>query len=193
MKNIAKEILAEAKFGTLALSHDNKPYSLPINFVQLDGNIYFHGSKKGRKINAIQNNQLASFSVVESCSIIDSDFSTTDNLACPATHFFKSVLIDGRIEFVEEYDEKVLMLSSFMKKLQPKGGHKPLSDRVYKKAINATLIYKLVPDEISTKLKFGQKLTKERFDMIIKNLKTRDKPKDAETIKLMIEHFGKQK
>lgn len=188
MQKIIKEILADAEFGTLALSSENRPYSLPINFVEVNGSIYFHGAKKGKKIETIQKNQFASFSVVEPYSLIDSDFSSTKGLACPATHFFKSVIIDGKIEFVEDYDEKVLMLKEMMEKLQPKGGYKPLGEEVYKKAINATLIYKLVPQNMDVKLKFGQKLTKDRFDMIIKNLEKRATPKDIETIKLMKEY-----
>ncbi len=189
--NVAiKEILDVVEYGTLALCSEDKPYSLPINFVEVDGSIYFHGSKKGRKIDTIKANQFASFSAVEPYSIIDSDFSSNSELACPATHFFKSVVVDGKIEIVEEYDEKVLMLSSLMRKLQPKGGYKPLSQEVYKKAINATLIYKLVPDSMSLKLKFGQKLTQERFDMIIKNLEKRGSKKDMETIELIKKYYA---
>ena len=82
------------------------------------------------------------------------------------------------------------MLSSLMRKLQPKGGYKPLSQEVYKKAINATLIYKLIPDSMSLKLKFGQKLTQERFDMIIKNLEKRGSKKDMETIELIKKYYA---
>jgi len=49
-QNIINEILNNAEYGTLAICSNNKPYSLPLNFVQVDDSIYFHGSKKGRKI-----------------------------------------------------------------------------------------------------------------------------------------------
>lgn len=186
-KEIINEMLNNAEYGTLAICDNNKPYSLPINFVELNNEIYFHGSKKGRKIDILKNNQFASFSVVESYSMIQSYFSSNDELACPATQFFKSIIIDGEIKFVENYDEKVKVLSELMKKLQKEGKYKPLSEEVYQKAINATTIYKLISNEIKAKFKFGQHLNQERFDMIIKHLEERANEKDILTIKLMKE------
>jgi nitroimidazol reductase NimA-like FMN-containing flavoprotein (pyridoxamine 5'-phosphate oxidase superfamily) len=184
-KTIINEVFNNAEYGTLAICDNNKPYSLPINYVELNNEIYFHGSKKGRKIDILKNNQLASFSVVESYSMIQSYFSSNDELACPATQFFKSIIIDGEIKFVEKYDEKVKVLSELMKKLQKEGKYKPLSEEVYQKTINATKIYKLIPNEIKAKFKFGQHLNQERFDMIIKHLEERGNEKDILTIKLM--------
>ena len=42
------EVLNLAEHGVLAL-YDAKPYAVPVNFVYLDGAIYFHGSPKGKK------------------------------------------------------------------------------------------------------------------------------------------------
>lgn len=48
-KEIIDDILNSSEYATLALSCDNKPYSVPVNFVH-DGNVvYFHGAKKGKK------------------------------------------------------------------------------------------------------------------------------------------------
>ena len=188
-RQVLKDMLAKAEYGTLAMSLNDKPYSLPINFVEVDDEIYFHGSKRGRKIEILKKNQFVSFSIVESYSMIDSNFSSKEGLACPATQFFKSLIIDGVVEFVEDYDKKVNMLSKMMEKLQKEGGYKPLSQEVYKKAIDATLIYKLIPSDTKVKFKFGQNLTKERFDMIIEHLKQRGNSKDIATIELMKENF----
>jgi len=188
-KKVIKEVLDNAEYGTLALCKDNKPYNVPINFVEFDGNIYFHGAKQGKKIQMINENQYASFCVVESYSMIQSYFSSNDNLACPATQFFKSVIMDGKIEFVKDYDEKVKMLSAMMEKLQPEGKYKPLSEDVYEKAINATEIYKLVVETSCAKFKFGQHLNEERFGMIIKSLEERNDEKDRLTIELMKKYF----
>jgi nitroimidazol reductase NimA-like FMN-containing flavoprotein (pyridoxamine 5'-phosphate oxidase superfamily) len=186
-KETINEVLNNIEYGTLAICSQNKPYSLPINFVEINNDIYFHGSKKGRKIDILKDNQYASFSIVESYSIIQSYFSSNDKLACPATQFYKSIIIDGEIKFVENYDEKVKVLSELMKKLQKEGKYKPLSQKIYQKAINSTTIYKLIPSDIKAKFKFGQHLNKERFDMIIKHLKQRGDKKDISTIELMKE------
>jgi nitroimidazol reductase NimA-like FMN-containing flavoprotein (pyridoxamine 5'-phosphate oxidase superfamily) len=179
------ELLKTAEYGTLALCLENKPYSLPINFVQVGDVIYFHGRAKGRKIEILKENSFASFSVVKAYSLIPSYFSSKDKVACPATQFYKSIIIDGEIEFVEDFEEKSMVLSALMQKLQPEGGYRPFSDEVYKKPVDVTTIYKLMPLSQSVKLKFGEKLTKERFDMIITHLKERGTLTDLETIEMM--------
>jgi nitroimidazol reductase NimA-like FMN-containing flavoprotein (pyridoxamine 5'-phosphate oxidase superfamily) len=185
-KIVIADILNNAQYGTLALCRDNKPYSVPINFVKIEDDIYFHGGKKGKKMQYIKNNILASFSVVESYSMIQSYFSSTENLACPATHFFKSVIIDGDIKIVDNYDEKVLALESLMKKLQPEGKYKPLDEEVYKKVVNITEVFKLIPSELKGKIKLGQHLPKERFNMIIEHLEQRGSDIDKLTVKDML-------
>ncbi|HHH54287.1 MAG TPA: pyridoxamine 5'-phosphate oxidase family protein [Bacteroidetes bacterium] len=186
-KLVIDDIFHNAQYGTLALCSNNKPYSVPINFVKIEENIYFHGSKKGKKMKFIKDNSFASFSVVEPYSLIQSYFSSNDNLACPATHFFKSICCDGTISIVNDYNEKVLALNSLMKKLQPEGKYKSLDDDIYKKMINATEVFKLIPSELKGKIKLGQHLPKNRFDMIIEHLEKRGSDIDKLTIKSMKE------
>lgn len=184
-KNIINQVLDKAEFGTLAICCDNKPYSLPINFVRIDDVLYFHGSKKGKKIDILKNNSLASFSVVEVYSVIQSYFSSNDNFACPATQFFKSIIIDGEIKFIKDYAKKVLALQKLMEKLQPEGKYKSLSNKEYEKAINATKVFTLEATEIRAKFKFGQHLDQNRFNMIIKHLEDRGQEVDKATIEFM--------
>jgi len=184
-KETINALLASASYGTLALCADDKPYSLPINFVQVGEDIYFHGAKSGRKIEILKANSAASFSVVESHALIQSYFSSTDALACPATHFFKSIMIEGEIVFVEDYEEKVQALTALMQKLQPEGKYKPLSEEAYTKAINATTVYKLTPEVIRAKYKFGQHLSEERFKMVLSHLEKRGDEMDEETAIMM--------
>lgn len=184
-KNLIDNIVQTVEYGTLALCKDNKPYSVPINYVYKSKVFYFHGSKKGKKMEYIHSNSNASLSVVESFSMIQSYFSSNENMACPATHFFKSVSVDGTIEIVTQYNEKVLALQSLMEKLQPEGKYKHLSDETYKKMIDATEVFKLIPNEIRGKIKLGQHLPKERFEMILKHLEKRGSEIDKLTIKEM--------
>ncbi len=180
-------LLDSIEYGTLAICLDNKPYSLPLNFVRVGEEIYFHGSKSGRKIKILQQNSQTSFSVVEAHAMIQSYFSTTEGLACPATQFFKSIMIEGEIAFVEAYEEKVKALSALMEKLQPEGKYRPLSEQAYQKAINATTVYKLIPTEVRAKYKFGQHISDERFEMILTHLEQRASKIDKETAMQMKE------
>jgi len=185
---ILEDILANATYGTLALSRENKPYSVPINFVHSDKSIYFHGAKKGKKKEFMLDNSNAALSVVEPYSMIQSYFSSTDNTACPATHFFKSIMCEGKVAIVDEYDEKVKALTLLMEKLQPEGEYIPMDNKsVYEKMINATEVFRLDIDTISGKIKLGQHLPKERFDRIIEHLEQRGSDIDKLTIAQMKE------
>lgn len=186
-EEIINAILDKAEYGTLALCIKNRPYSLPINFVRVENEIYFHGAKKGKKIDMIKENSFASFSVTEDYSLLPSYFSSENGDACPATHLFKSVIIDGQIEFVEEYDKKANALEALMQKLQKEGKYIPLNHEMYKKAINATCLFKLVPEEINAKFKLGQNFNEKRYERVKEHLLTRATKKDLETVKLLEE------
>jgi nitroimidazol reductase NimA-like FMN-containing flavoprotein (pyridoxamine 5'-phosphate oxidase superfamily) len=184
---IISEILDNAEYGTLALCIENKPYSVPINFVESDGEIFFHGEKKGKKIDMMKQNQNASFSVVEDYSLLPSYFSSDKGDACPATHMFKSIIVNGVIEFIEEYDEKVKAMSALMLKLQKEGKYIPLNHEMYKKALNALCVYKLIPVEKKAKFKLGQNFNEERYTRVVSHLEERGNAKDLATIELLKE------
>ena len=184
-KQIINEVLDKAEYGTLAVCNENKPYAVPLNFVRIADNIYFHGALKNKKMKILEKNPHVSFSVVESYSVIASFFSSTEGLACPATHFFKSVSIDGMAKAVENREEKARMFEAMMQKLQPEGGYKPFSDEAYDKALKATAVVKIVPHTVTAKAKFGQHLDEERFGMILRHLQERGSQTDMQTMEMM--------
>jgi nitroimidazol reductase NimA-like FMN-containing flavoprotein (pyridoxamine 5'-phosphate oxidase superfamily) len=179
------ELLDSADYGTLALSNNDEPYAVPVNFVRIDETIYFHGALSNKKMKILSSNPKVSFSVVKNYSLIASFFSSNDGLACPATQFFKSVSITGVAKMVEDRDEKAMVFAVLMKKLQPEGGHKPFSNEMYNKTIKTTAVVNIVPTSIRCKFKFGQHLNKERFEMIISHLEERNTQLDKATIEIM--------
>jgi len=188
-KKTIEALLNRAEYGTLALCKEGKPYSIPVNFVLFDDAIYFHGSHKGRKMETLADNTQVSLSIVENYSLIQSYFSSNDGSACPATQFFKSVVIDGQATIIEEQHEKAKVLEALMQKLQPEGNYTPLTDERYTKALKATAVVKIEIEELKCKFKFGQHLNQERFDMIIKHLEERGETIDLETVKMMEEYY----
>jgi nitroimidazol reductase NimA-like FMN-containing flavoprotein (pyridoxamine 5'-phosphate oxidase superfamily) len=186
-KVIIHSVLDRVEYGTLALSVDSVPYAVPVNFVRVEDDIYFHGALSNKKMKILAKNPRVSFSVVEEYSLIASFFSSTEGLACPASQFFKSVSIEGDVEIVNARDEKAMMFEALMKKLLPEGGYKPFLDEAYDKAIKATAVMKIIPTETRAKFKLGQHLDDERFAMIVKHLKERGTKTDRETVALMKE------
>ena len=178
-------ILDQAEYGTLAVNEGEIPYAVPVNFARIGEDIYFHGALSNRKMKALRANPRVSFSVVESYAVIASFFSSTEGSACPATHFFKSVSIDGLASIVESREEKAAMFTALMEKLQPEGGYKPFTEESYDKVLRATAVVKITPSTTRAKFKFGQHLDEERFEMIITHLQQRGTAKDLETVALM--------
>jgi len=190
-ENLIQELIDNVEYGTLALCVDNKPYSLPLNFAEFGKKIYFHGSKKGKKVDIMKKNPYASFSIIEDFSLLPSYFSTEKEIACPATHLYKSLIIDGKIEFIQDYNEKANALEALMQKLQKEGQYIPLSNKeVYEKMVKATEVYKLIPKQKTAKFHFSQKFNKQRYEMVVEHLKQRGTKKDLATLKL-VEEFKK--
>jgi len=187
-RSVIKEMLDDVEYGTLALCSNNKPYSLPLNFVELNNEIFFHGAKKGKKIDLIKDNSNASFSVVESISLLPSYFSSDKGNACPATQLYKSLIIEGNIQIVDDYDEKAQALQALMEKLQKEGQYIPLNDAMYKKAINATALFKLLASETTCKFNLGQNFNEERYKRVSEHLIKRGTKKDVATLKLIDEY-----
>ena len=182
---LIEEMMNTSEYIHLALSEDNEPYCVVVNFVHVGNTLYFHGSYKGRKMRAIKSNPKVSLSLVENHSIIPSYFSSNDKLACPATQFFKSVSMQASAHIVEDKKEKIKALSLLMKKLQPEGGYKPFNNSEYDKMLKITAVVRLDIHSKSIKLKFGQKLNEERFEMVLEHLKERNTPIDLATIEMM--------
>ena len=184
-KRLIHDVLDKAEYGTLALCVDNRPYAVPVNFVRVDDEIYFHGALKNKKMKILEQNPIVSFSVVENYALIDSNFSSTDGLACPATQFFKSISIDGVAVVQENREVKAKVFEALMQKLQPKGGYKSFSDSIYDQALKATAVVKIEIEKLTCKFKFGQHLNEERFEMIVSHLLARGTEIDRETVRLM--------
>jgi len=184
------EMLNIAEYGVLALCGE-KPYAVPVNFVYLDGSVYFHGSPKGKKMNLLKENNSVSFNVTTDAIIIPSYFSSAEDLACPASAFFKSVIIDGEAEIIYNREELAAIFSAMMKKLQPEGKYEPFESNKYDKQFTAVSVVKINTHRISAKFKFGQNLNQERFQMVVDNLENRGRDIDLLTAKTMKQFYCK--
>lgn len=111
---IIAEILEKAEFVTLALVDDEGPYSVPISHGYVDGVLYLHSSKKGRKADAlrraVEQNGRVAFSAATDLEM------KTGELACQWGYKFRGVLGSGTPRFIEGEAEKRAGLGAIMKK-----------------------------------------------------------------------------
>ncbi|MBN8217259.1 MAG: pyridoxamine 5'-phosphate oxidase family protein [Spirochaetes bacterium] len=180
---IIDAFLAAASFGFLATHREPAPGLTPINFVWFEGHIHFHGSRIGAKMKDLAADPRASFAVAEETTLVPSTL-TDPKLACPATAFFKSVIVTGVLEAVVDGPGKVRVLEAFMKKLQPEGGYAPfdLADADYLRNVNGTSVVRLRTETLSAKFKFGQNKNEADWTRTAEGLTQRGRPGDLEAV-----------
>lgn len=102
-------LLEEVRHVTLAMTKDNEPYLVTLTHaVNPDKNeIYFHGSKEGKKMDI-----LASNPIVWGQGLLDLGY---DEMEC--NHFFKTVMFSGDVSFIEDESEKWDVLALMTRKL----------------------------------------------------------------------------
>lgn len=109
-REACEEILHRQGTGVLAVHGDEGyPYAVPLNFVYLNGRLYFHCATMGHKLDAIAANERVSFCV------IDHDEVLAENL----TSLFRSVIAFGRASVVENAEEKRAAVTALSCTLAP--------------------------------------------------------------------------
>ena len=88
----------------------NKPYVLPFNFGYSNGVIYLHSAPEGRKIDILKNNPQVSINFTADHDL----FHINEDMACSYGMRYKSVLVDGVVEFIDDNEEKVDAFNIFM-------------------------------------------------------------------------------
>ena len=112
LKEEIERIIMQCEVCNLAMVDlDNKPYVIPMNFGYEQDVVYLHSAQTGKKMDILAKNRQVSLS-----------FSTdhelrwqSEKVACSYSMKYRSVLASGRVEFIEELDEKVTALNIIMK------------------------------------------------------------------------------
>jgi len=183
----SEALLAELGHGYLAaVQPDGWPLLRPLNFVYLDGRVYFHGARKGEKMDTLVTGGRVAFVAARDFSVVPSHFVDSQR-ACPATQYYEAVMIRGRARIVSDPDEKARALQALMEKLQPEGGHVPITARepLYAASLKSTAVVAIEVEEMTGKLSLGQDRTPTRRKRVIKGLQRRNAPGDAATIDAM--------
>lgn len=103
-ENDAVRVLESAKTGVLSVNGENGyPYAVPMNFAYLDGKIYLHSANTGHKIDAIKESDKVSFLVIDKDDVIPDKLTTA----------YRSVVVFGRAQIMENADEKLVIIRRF--------------------------------------------------------------------------------
>ncbi|WP_026576432.1 pyridoxamine 5'-phosphate oxidase family protein [Bacillus sp. UNC438CL73TsuS30] len=141
--------LEQEKTGFLGLADGNTPYVIPLNFVWLGGSIYFHGAAEGRKVNIMEENAKACFSVSANLGTL------THPVPAKTDTAYMSVMVFGEAELVVDLDEAVKAMQKMLDKYVPGYYEQALSSshvEKYRSSLGSkTSVYKIKALELSAK------------------------------------------
>ncbi|WP_281771460.1 pyridoxamine 5'-phosphate oxidase family protein [Faecalitalea cylindroides] len=126
-------ILQKNHSGTLALcDKESYPYALPLSYVYDENCIYFHSAKEGHKIDILQKNPKVSFCIIDQDVIQPLEYTT----------YFKSVIVFGNIEILEDNVSKIEPLKKLGSKYAPNNTEEALEKEI-QTGINNLVILKM--------------------------------------------------
>jgi len=134
-------VLKTAKRGVLSvIGDDGYPYGLPINhyYDEETGKLYFHSGKTGHKIDALRASDKASFCVMDEGERMEGEWWLT----------FRSVVVFGRISFVEDYDEAIEVSRKLSCRFTDDGAY---IEREIVQSGPAVLVFSLTPEHMTGK------------------------------------------
>lgn len=135
----AVEVLRNAKRGVLSVvGDDGWPYGIYMNPHYEDGKIYFHGAKDGHKIDALKRDARASFTVIDNGVKDEGGWALT----------FRSVVVFGRVEFVEDHAAAVEICRRLAQRFNP--SEADIEDEI-RRAAAAVQVFALIPEHITCK------------------------------------------
>ncbi len=106
-------LLERMPVGRLALTTEDGPYAVPVNYLLFEGSIYFHGGKGGRKMEALRSDPRVCFLVD------DAGPRVLWERGCGISQLYESVMCFGKAEIVEDPVEKRRILEKMVQKFVP--------------------------------------------------------------------------
>ena len=109
-RRLIDKILTEAEVIRLAMVDEGNPYLVAMNYAYVDGCLYMHSAKEGRKINILRKNHNIAFQTDTGVELV------LKEEACSCGTKYLSIFGTGKVSFVEDEAEKVKALDAIMTK-----------------------------------------------------------------------------
>ena len=133
------DVLKRAKRGVLSvIGDDGWPYGMYLNPHFENGRIFFHGAKAGHKIDSLKKDARASFTVIDDGVKDEGGWAYT----------FRSVVVFGRVEFVEDQNEAVEICRRLAHRFNP--SEADIEDEICRAAAYVQ-VFALIPEHITGK------------------------------------------
>lgn len=142
------KVIRACKTCILAMSDENMPYVLPMNFALEGDVVILHSAQEGRMWETLKRNTKVCINWT-----LGDDLAWQDvQVGCSYRVKSKSVIVEGNVEFVDDYDEKYRCLGLLM------GQYSKREFKFGKPSVKNVGIFKVHIQKISAK-EFGAKAT----------------------------------
>ncbi len=108
-KKVLDEILTQSRICRIAMIDHGLPYLLPFNYGYQSNCIYIHTATVGKKLDILRNNPIVCFEIELTAEVI------SDETACKWATRYRSVIGNGHIDIISDFDQKILGLEIIMK------------------------------------------------------------------------------
>jgi uncharacterized protein len=192
-KSRIEEVLMRAEIGHLAFNGpDGWPRVTALNYAY-DGRIVWHGAVAGERFECLKQDPRATFFAVSLQTYLPSHFLSEEN-ATGSSVAFKSVAVRGRCRFIEDPEEKCVVLNLLMEKYQPEGRYKKITpeDEMYKKVLRATGVFALIPEAMTGKFKLAQQKSEDDRRQLAAKLRERGAPSGLLVAAEMMRTLGEE-
>jgi len=192
-KSRIEEVLMRAEIGHLAFNGpDGWPRGTALNYTY-DGRIVWHGAVAGERFECLKQDPRATFFAVSLQTYLPSHFLSEEN-ATGSSVAFKSVAVRGRCRFIEDPEEKCVVLNLLMEKYQPEGRYKKITpeDEMYKKVLRATGVFALIPEAMTGKFKLAQQKSEDDRRQLAAKLRERGAPSGLLVAAEMMRTLGEE-
>ncbi len=184
-----QHILALTHIGRLATNgQDGYPYITPVNFVGLEGNIYFHCAPQGEKLDNLLNDPRVCFEVDVPLSYLDIGLDPARPI-CNLHQYYHCVIVRGRASVVKNDSLKTAALNALIVKHEKTEDFTPVTEDM--PACKACEVIRIEPIVVSAKSDLGQNLPEEKRRTIAQYLFDRNQPGDRQAVAAMGFDFNK--
>lgn len=138
------EIILSCECMRIGFNDDGQVYIVPLNYGYLREDdkytFYFHSAKEGRKVDLINKNPYVGFEMDTNIKINEAD------IACEYSARFQSIIGNGYVSVVDDFEEKRKGLLAIMKQYTGKDVWQFTDE-----AINSVCVFKMVAEKLSCK------------------------------------------
>lgn len=136
------EVLKSETRGVLSvMGDDDYPYGMPMNhwYNEDDGYIYFHSGNVGYRLEMLKKHDKVSYCVFDKGYLVEGDWA----------YRVKSVIIFGRVEFIEDKDEIIDIITKLSYKFTD---DKAFIDKHIENNLHRTVLYRVKIEHMTGKL-----------------------------------------